>query len=216
VAGGAEDGVELDEDVIVVGVLIVAGKTHGSGEGFGGCGEVAAFAEGEIGPDFLEARGILDGDGEAGHFAFKITALVDGGFLSGLIDHEQEGGFLREFAGGAVGVEGFGLGVDVMEFAGALRVVVGIGHADVGADEGPVLEIGGAEECAGGIELRERHGRRVWRGRGVGFDEGQSGQESGDGEKKESTHRSTSRRGDCAMKCGGKQGGERQKIEIRN
>lgn len=55
VAGGAEDGVELDEDVVVVGVLIVAGKTHGGGEGFGGCGEVAAFAEGEVGPAFLEA-----------------------------------------------------------------------------------------------------------------------------------------------------------------
>jgi hypothetical protein len=28
VAGGAEDGVELDEDVVVVGVLIVAGRTE--------------------------------------------------------------------------------------------------------------------------------------------------------------------------------------------
>src|SRR5208337_3262148 len=55
VAGGTEDGVELDENMVVVGVLIMAGKTHGSGEGFGGCGEVAAFAEGEVGPAFLEA-----------------------------------------------------------------------------------------------------------------------------------------------------------------
>src|SRR5208283_4951874 len=53
---------------------------------------------------------------------------------------------LREFAGGAVGIESFVLGVDVMEFAGALRMVIGVGHADVGADEGPVLEIRGAEE----------------------------------------------------------------------
>jgi len=55
VAGGAEDGVELDEDVVIVGVLIVAGKTHGSGEGLGGCGEVAPFPEREVGPAFLEA-----------------------------------------------------------------------------------------------------------------------------------------------------------------
>jgi len=215
VAGGAEDGVELDEDVVVVGVLIVAGKTHGGGEGFGGCGEVAAFAEREVGPAFLEAGGILDGDSETGHFAFKIAALVDAGFLGGLIDDEQEGGFFREFAGGAVGIEGFGLGVDVMKFAGTLGVLVGIGHADVGADEGPMLEIDGANERSGGVELRERHGRRVGRGIGVGLDEGQSGQESGDGEKKESAHGSTSRRGDCAMKWGGKQGGGRVKTTPR-
>jgi hypothetical protein len=146
VASGAEDGVELDEDVVVVGVLIVAGKAHGSGEGFGVFGEVAAFTEGEVGPAFLEAGGILDADGEAGHFAFKIAALVDGGFLGGLVDDEEEGGFLGEFAGGAIGVKGLGLGVNVVEFAGALRMVVGIGHADVGADEQPVIKIPGAEE----------------------------------------------------------------------
>ena len=55
VAGGAEDGVELDEDVVVVGMLIVAGEAHGSGEGFGGFGEVAAFTKREVGPAFLEA-----------------------------------------------------------------------------------------------------------------------------------------------------------------
>jgi hypothetical protein len=55
VAGGAEDGVELDEDMVVVGVLIVAGKTHGSGEGFGGFGKVAAIAECEVSPALLEA-----------------------------------------------------------------------------------------------------------------------------------------------------------------
>lgn len=55
VAGGAEDGVELYEDMVIVGMLIVAGKTHGGGEGFGGCREVATFTEREVGPAFLEA-----------------------------------------------------------------------------------------------------------------------------------------------------------------
>src|SRR5208337_2150256 len=49
----------------------------------------------------------------------------------------------------------------------------GVGHADVGADEGPVLEIRGAEERPGDVELRERHGRRVWRRRRTGLDERQ-------------------------------------------
>ena len=120
-AGGAKDGVELDEDVIVVGMLIVAGKTHGRGEGFGGFGEVAAVAEREVSPTFLEAGRILDADDETGHFAFKIAAFIDAGLLGGLIDDEEECGFFGEFTGGAIGVEGFGLSVNVVKFAGALR-----------------------------------------------------------------------------------------------
>ena len=121
-----------------------------------------------------------------------VRPLVNAGFLGGFINNKKERGFLREFAGRAIGVEGFGLGVDVVEFAGALLVVVGIAHADVGADEGPVLEAGGANERSGGVELRERHGRRIGPGGRAGFDEGQSGKESGNGEKNEGTHGSTS------------------------
>ena len=44
-ARGAQDGVELNEHMVVIGVLIVTRETHGRGHGFSSLGKIAAFAE---------------------------------------------------------------------------------------------------------------------------------------------------------------------------
>ena len=55
----AQQRVELHEHVIVIGVLVVARKTHRRGQCLGGFRQVATFTEREIRPAFLEARRIL-------------------------------------------------------------------------------------------------------------------------------------------------------------
>src|SRR5271167_82743 len=104
---GSQHGVKLDENVVVIGVLVVTLETHGCGKSFRGFREVAAFPEGEIRPAFLEAGRVLDGYGEAGHLALKVPAFVDGNFLRGLVYHQQKRALLWKFPRGLVAVKRF-------------------------------------------------------------------------------------------------------------